>query len=162
MPCRGVALVKSQENIEGFLLVEVLLYMTIFSLVIGMVLLLHNEEQREYHVFDREGRILFAHVKRMQLATLYGNLQNNNGANRVVLERMRYGYINTNNSLVYRNLPESMHIEFTGTYPSIRFTAHKGVGKVFTVTLVDDLIRYKRTLIFARQSGRIRWEESKF
>ena len=92
MPCRGVALVKSQENIEGFLLVEVLLYMTIFSLVIGMVLLLHNEEQREYHVFDREGRILFAHVKRMQLATLYGNLQNNNGANRVVLERMRYGY----------------------------------------------------------------------
>ena len=115
MPCRGVALVKSQENIEGFLLVEVVLYMTIFSLVIGMVLLLHNEEQREYHVFDREGRILFAHVKRMQLATLYGNLQNNNGANRVVLERMRYGYINTNNSLVYRNLPESMHIEFTGT-----------------------------------------------
>ena len=154
MPCRGVALVKSQENIEGFLLVEVLLYMTIFSLVIGMVLLLHNEEQREYHVFE--------HVKRMQLATLYGNLQNNNGANRVVLERMRYGYINTNNSLVYRNLPESMHIEFTGTYPSIRFTAHKGVGKVFTVTLVDDLIRYKRTFIFARQSGRIRWEESKF
>ena len=47
MPCRGVALVKSQENIEGVLLVEVLLYMTIFSLVIGMVLLLHNEEQRE-------------------------------------------------------------------------------------------------------------------
>lgn len=38
----------------------------------------------------------------------------------------------------------------------------KGVGKVFTVTLVDDLIRYKRTFIFARQSGRIRWEESKF
>ena len=145
MPCREVALVKSQENIEGSLLVEVVLYMTIFSLVIGMVLLLHNEEQREYHVFDREGRILFAHVKRMQLATLYGNL-----------------HINTNNSLVYRNLPESMHIEFTGTYPSIRFTAHKGVGKVFTVTLVDDLIRYKRTFIFARQSGRIRWEESKF
>lgn len=153
---------KSHEKIEGFLLVEVVLYMTIFSLVIGMILLLHNAEQREYHAFDREGRILFAHVKRMQIATLYGNLQNNNGANRVVLERMRYGYIDGNSSLVYRELPESMHIEFTGTYPSIRFMAHKGVGKVFTVTLVDELIRYKRTFIFARQSGRIRWEESKF
>ena len=153
---------KSHEKIEGFLLVEVVLYMTIFSLVIGMILLLHNAEQRENHAFNREGRILFAHVKRMQIATLYGNLQNNNGANRVVLERMLYGFIDGNSSLVYRELPESMHIEFTGTYPSIRFTAHKGVGKVFTVTLVDELIRYKRTFIFARQSGRIRWEESKF
>ena len=127
-----------------------------------MVLLLNNGEQREYYQFDREGRILFAHIKRMQMATLYGNLQHVSGGNRIVLDRTRYGYINESSAMVYRELPESMHIEFTGTYPSIRFTAHKGVGKVFTVTLVDELIRYKRTFIFARQSGRIRWEESKY
>lgn len=147
---------------EGSLLVEVLLYMAICSLIIGMVLLLNNGEQREYYQFDREGRILFAHMKRMQMATLYGNLQHVSGGNRIVLDRTRYGYINESSAMVYRELPESMHIEFTGTYPSIRFTAHKGVGKVFTVTLVDELIRYKRTFIFARQSGRIRWEESKY
>ena len=146
----------------GFLLVEVLLYMAICSLIIGMVFLLHNGAQREYYQFDREGRILFAHIKRMQMATLYGNLQRISGGNRIVLDGTRYGYIDESSTMVYHELPPSMHIEFTGTYPSIRFTAHKGVGKVFTVTLVDDLIRYKRTFIFARQSGRIRWEESKF
>lgn len=156
-------MMKVPRNPEaGSLLVEVLLYMAICSLIIGMVLLLNNGEQREYYQFDREGRILFAHIKRMQMATLYGNLQHVSGGNRIVLDRTRYGYINESSAMVYRELPESMHIEFTGTYPSIRFTAHKGVGKVFTVTLVDELIRYKRTFIFARQSGRIRWEESKY
>lgn len=147
---------------EGSLLVEVVLYMTICSLIIGMVLLLHNEEQREYYQFDREGRILFAHIKRMQMATLYGNLQRISGGNRIVLDGTRYGYINGSNTMVYRELPPSMHIEFTGTSQVLRFAGHKGVGKVFTVTLVDTVIRYKRTFIFARQSGRIRWEESKY
>ena len=68
----------------GSLLVEVMLYMTICSLIIGMVLLLNNGEQREYFQFDREGRILFAHIKRMQMATLYGNLQRVSGGNRIV------------------------------------------------------------------------------
>ena len=147
---------------DGSLLVEVLLYMTICSLIIGMVLLLHNGEQREYYQFDREGRILFAHIKRMQMASLYGNLQSVSGANRIVLDGTRYGYINESSTMVYRELPPSMYIEFTGTSPVLRFTGHKGVGKMFTVTLVDTVIRYKRTFIFARQSGRIRWEESKF
>lgn len=147
---------------EGSLLVEVLLYMAICSLIIGMVLLLNNGEQREYYQFEREGRILFAHMKRMQMATLYGNLQRVSGGNRIVLDRTRYGYINESSTMVYRELPPSMHIEFTGTSPVLRFAGHKGVGKVFTVTLVDTVIRYKRTFIFARQSGRIRWEESKF
>ena len=146
---------------EGSLLVEVLLYMTICSLIIGMVLLLHNGEQREYYQFDREGRILFAHIKRMQLATLYGNLQRS-GGNHILLGRTQYGYSNESNSFTYRKLPSSMYIEFTGTSPILRFTGHKAVGKVFTVTLVDTVIRYKRTFIFARQSGRIRWEESKY
>ena len=75
---------------EGSLLVEVLLYMTICSLIIGMVLLLHNGAQREYYQFDREGRILFAHIKRMQMATLYGNLQRISGGNRIVLDGTRY------------------------------------------------------------------------
>lgn len=145
----------------GSLLVEVLLYVTICSLIIGMVLLLNNGEQREYYQFDREGRILFAHMKRMQMATLYGNLQRV-GGNRIVLDGTRYGYINASSTMVYRELPPSMHIELTGTSPVLRFTGHKGVGKLFTVTLVDTVIRYKRTFIFARQSGRIRWEESKF
>lgn len=147
---------------DGSLLVEVLLYMTICSLIIGMVLLLHNGEQREYYQFDREGHILFAHIKRMQMASLYGNLQSVSGANRIVLDGTRYGYINESSTMVYRELPPSMYIEFTGTSPVLRFTGHKGVGKMFTVTLVDTVIRYKRTFIFARQSGRIRWEESKF
>lgn len=147
---------------DGSLLVEVLLYMTICSLIIGMVLLLHNGEQREYYQFDREGRILFAHIKRMQMASLYGNLQSVSGANRIVLDGTRYGYINESSTMVYRELPPSMYIEFTGTSPVLRFTGHKGVGKMFTVTLVDTAIRYKRTFIFARQSGRIRWEESKY
>ena len=147
---------------DGSLLVEVLLYMTICSLIVGMVLLLHNGEQREYYQFDREGRILFAHIKRMQMASLYGNLQSVSGANRIVLDGTRYGYINESSTMVYRELPPSMYIEFTGTSPVLRFTGHKGVGKMFTVTLVDTVIRYKRTFIFARQSGRIRWEESKF
>lgn len=147
---------------DGSLLVEVLLYMTICSLIISMVLLLNNGEQREYYQFDREGRILFAHIKRMQMASLYGNLQSVSGANRIVLDGTRYGYINESSTMVYRELPPSMYIEFTGTSPVLRFTGHKGVGKMFTVTLVDTVIRYKRTFIFARQSGRIRWEESKF
>ena len=147
---------------DGSLLVEVLLYMTICSLIIGMVLLLNNGEQREYYQFDREGLILFAHIKRMQMASLYGNLQSVSGANRIVLDGTRYGYINEYSIMVYRELPPSMYIEFTGTSPVLRFTGHKGVGKMFTVTLVDTVIRYKRTFIFARQSGRIRWEESKF
>ena len=147
---------------DGSLLVEVLLYMTICSLIIGMVLLLNSGEQREYYQFDREGRILFAHIKRMQMASLYGNLQSVSGANRIVLDGTRYGYINESRTMVYRELPPSMYIEFTGTSPVLRFTGHKGVGKMFTVTLVDTVIRYKRTFIFARQSGRIRWEESKF
>lgn len=147
---------------DGSLLVEILLYMTICSLIIGMVLLLNNGEQREYYQFDREGRILFAHIKRMQIATLYGNLQRVSGGNRIILDRTRYGYINDFSAMVYRELPSSMHIEFTGGSPVLRFAGHKGVGKVFTVTLVDSVIRYKRTFIFARQSGRIRWEESKF
>ena len=146
----------------GFLLVGVLLYMAICSLIIGMVFLLHNGAQREYYQFDREGRILFAHIKRMQIATLYGNLQRISGGNRIVLDGTRYGYINASNTMVYRELPPSMHIEFTGTSQVLRFAGHKGVGKVFTVTLIDTMIRYKRTFIFARQSGRIRWEESKF
>ncbi len=146
----------------GSLLVEILLYMTIGSLIIGIVLLLNNGEQREYYQFDREGRILFAHIKRMQMATLYGNLQRVSGGNRIILDRNRYGYINESSAMVYRELPPSMYIEFTGTSPVLRFAGHKGVGKVFTVTLVDTVIRYKRTFIFARQSGRIRWEESKF
>ncbi len=146
----------------GSLLVEVLLYMTICSLIIGMVLLLNNGEQREYYQFDREGRILFAHMKRMQMATLYGNLQRVSGGNRILLDGTRYGYINASSAMVYRELPSSMHIEFTGTSPVLRFVGHKGVGKVFTLTLVDTVIRYKRTFIFARQSGRIRWEESKY
>lgn len=145
----------------GSLLVEVMLYMTVCSLIIGMVLLLNNGEQREYYQFDREGRILFAHMKRMQMATLYGNLQRVSGGNRIVLDKTRYGYINESSTMSYRELPPSMHIEFTGTSPVLRFTGHKGVGKVFTVTLVDTVIHYKRTFIFARQSGRIRWEESK-
>ena len=147
---------------KGSLLVEVLLYMTICSLMIGMVLLLNNGEQREYYQFDREGRILFAHMKRMQMATLYGNLQRVSGGNRILLDGTRYGYINASSAMVYRELPSSMHIEFTGTSPVLRFAGHKGVGKVFTVTLVDTVIHYKRTFIFARQSGRIRWEESKY
>lgn len=147
---------------DGSLLVEVLLYMTICSLIIGMVLLLNNGEQQEYYQFDREGRILFAHIKRMQMDSLYGNLQSVSGANRIVLDGTRYGYINESSVMVYRELPPSMYIEFTGTSPVLRFTGHKGVGKMFTVTLVDTVIRYKRTFIFARQSGRIRWEESKF
>lgn len=147
---------------DGSLLVEVLLYMTICSLIISMVLLLNNGEQREYYQFDREGRILFAHIKRMQMDSLYGNLQSVSGANRIVLDGTRYGYINESSVMVYRELPPSMYIEFTGTSPVLRFTGHKGVGKMFTVTLVDTVIRYKRTFIFARQSGRIRWEESKF
>ncbi len=146
----------------GSLLVEILLYMTICSLIIGMVLLLNNGEQREYYQFDREGRILFAHMKRMQMATLYGNLQRVSGGNRIILGGTRYGYINESSVMVYRELPPSMYIEFTGTSPVLRFAGHKGVGKVFTVTLVDTVIRYKRTFIFARQSGRIRWEESKY
>ena len=147
---------------DGSLLGEVLLYMTICSLIISMVLLLNNGEQREYYQFDREGRILFAHIKRMQMASLYGNLQSVSGANRIVLDGTRYGYINESSVMVYRELPPSMYIEFTGTSPVLRFTGYKGVGKMFTVTLVDTVIRYKRTFIFARQSGRIRWEESKF
>jgi len=147
---------------DGSLLVEVLLYMTICSLIISMVLLLNNGEQREYYQFDREGRILFAHIKRMQMASLYGNLQSVSGANRIVLDGTRYGYINESSVMGYRELPPSMYIEFTGTSPVLRFTGYKGVGKMFTVTLVDTVIRYKRTFIFARQSGRIRWEESKF
>ena len=98
----------------------------------------------------------------MQMASLYGNLQSVSGANRIVLDGTRYGYINEYSIMVYRELPPSMYIEFTGTSPVLRFTGHKGVGKMFTVTLVDTVIRYKRTFIFARQSGRIRWEESKF
>ena len=156
-------MMKVPRNSEGgSLLVEILLYMTICSLIIGMVLLLHNGEQREYYQFDREGRILFAHIKRMQMATLYGNLQRISGGNRIVLDGTRYGYINESSAMVYRELPPSMHIEFTGTSQVLRFAGHKGVGKVFTVTLVDTAIRYKRTFIFARQSGRIRWEESKY
>ena len=146
----------------GSLLVEILLYMTICSLIIGMVLLLNNGEQREYYQFDREGRILFAHMKRMQIATLYGNLQHVSGGNRILLDGTRYGYIDESSTMVYRELPPSMYIEFTGTSPVLHFAGHKGVGKVFTVTLVDTVIRYKRTFIFARQSGRIRWEESKY
>lgn len=156
-------MMKVPRNSEGgSLLVEILLYMTICSLIIGMVLLLHNGAQREYYQFDREGRILFAHIKRMQMATLYGNLQRISGGNRIVLDGTRYGYINGASTMVYRELPPSMHIEFTGTSQVLRFAGHKGVGKVFTVTLVDTVIRYKRTFIFARQSGRIRWEESKY
>ena len=98
----------------------------------------------------------------MQMATLYGNLQRVSGGNRIVLDGTRYGYINGASAMVYRELPSSMHIEFTGPSQVLRFAGHKGVGKVFTVTLVDTVIRYKRTFIFARQSGRIRWEESKF
>ena len=155
-------MMKAVRNPEGgSLLVEVLLYMTICSLIIGMVLLLHNGEQREYYQFDREGRILFAHIKRMQMATLYGNLQRS-GGNHILLGRTKYGYINESNSITYHELPPSMYIEFTGTSPILRFTGHKAIGKAFTVTLVDTVIRYKRTFIFARQSGRIRWEESKY
>ena len=147
---------------DGSLLLEILLYMTICSLIIGMVLLLNNGEQQEYYQFDREGRILFAHIKRMQMSTLYGNLQRISGGNRIVLDGTRYGYIDESSTMVYHELPPSMHIEFTGTSQVLRFAGHKGVGKVFTVTLVDTVIHYKRTFIFARQSGRIRWEESKF
>ena len=57
---------------EGSLLVEVLLYMTICSLIIGMVLLLNTQERKEYYAFDREGRLVFAHMNRMQMATLDG------------------------------------------------------------------------------------------
>ena len=153
-------IVKVKAN-DGSLLVEVLLYMTICSLIIGMVLLLNTQERKEYYAFDREGRLLFAHMKRMQMATLYGKLQVDGGGNRIVLERNSYGYIDSHNALAYRQLPKSMHIEYTGGHPIIWFHKVKGVGRIYTLTLVDDVIRYKRTFIFARQSGRIRWEESK-
>ena len=75
-------MVKVKAN-KGSLLVEVLLYMTICSLIIGMVLLLNTQERKEYYAFDREGRLLFAHMKRMQMATLYGKLQVDGGGNRI-------------------------------------------------------------------------------
>ena len=106
---------------EGSLLVEVLLYVSICSLIIGMVLLLNTQERKEYYAFDREGRLLFAHMKRMQMATLYGKLQVDGGGNRIVLERNSYGYIDSHNTLAYRQLPKSMHIEYTGGHPIIWF-----------------------------------------
>lgn len=155
-------MMKVKRSNEGSLLVEILLYMTICSLMIGMVLLLHNEERREYYQFDREGRILFAHIKRMQLATLYGNLRQGSGSNQFLIEDHRYRYLDGDHGVVLRELPKSMHLESTGKTAVLTFGGHKGVGNAFTVTLVDDVIRYKRIFIFARQSGRIRWEEMKF
>ena len=155
-------MMKVTRSSEGSLLVEILLYMTICSLMIGMVLLLHNEERREYHQFDREGRILFAHIKRMQLATLYGNLRQGSGSNQFLIEDHRYRYLDGDHGVVLRELPKSMHLESTGKTAVLTFGGHQGVGNAFTVTLVDDVIRYKRIFIFARQSGRIRWEEMKF
>lgn len=150
------------NSCKGALLVEILIYLLIVSIVIGMVGLLTTNARKKYTEFDREGRLLFAHIKRIQLATLYGDLQHGVGVNRILLEPHAYRYMNDTKGLVYHTLPDSMHLEFTGRRAAITFEMARGIGKIYTVTLVDDKIRYKRTYIFAQQSGRIRWEESRF
>ena len=150
------------NSCRGAMLVEILIYLLIVSIVIGMVGLLTTNARKEYTEFDREGRLLFAHIKRIQLATLYGDLQHGVGVNRILLEPHAYRYMNDTKGLADHTLPDSMHLEFTGHRPAITFEMARGIGKIYTVTLVDDKIRYKRTYIFAQQSGRIRWEESRF
>lgn len=149
----------------GWLLVEYIWSLTIILWMCGIGLFTYSTFQNEYVRFDTVSRELHSTMKRVQIASLYGNI--NGLAQRNTMYIYERGFATDTRQLGgtqgMRELPTSMYIKVRGHYRGgFDFDEHTGKGDPYTCTIYDADIRRYRTYIFSRQTGRIRWEEGSY
>lgn len=157
---------KIKSNCSGFILAELLVYVTIFSLFLTLAVLSIHSVTNEQRQFDHTSRLFYYHMKRTQLADLQGSTGNElTMFNTMVVYNEEY-VTNMYERLWGKDLvklPSTMTLKINiRRSNNLDLGSFEGQNNVSSLELYDKELKKGRKYIFSQQTARIRWEDVQY
>ncbi|MBS4913886.1 MAG: type II secretion system protein [Veillonella sp.] len=148
---------------NGFILAELLVYVTIFSLFLTLAVVSIHSVTNEQRQFDHTSRLFYYHLKRTQLADLAGSTGDDDSIfNTVIVYNEEY-VTNMYEELWGKDLvklPPTMTLKINVRRSNnLDLGAFEGQNNVSSLELYDKELKKGRKYIFSQQTARIRWED---
>ncbi len=155
-----------KQSQQGFLLVEVLIYLTLLGLLLSMAHLALSPNLSETRRFDEVSRQFYYTLKRMQFISF-------NGSTGAIISPVNTMYIRPDeySSNLYGELWGTQYIHLPNTMKlvnnsrlqqAVYLGSYDGQNDVFSYELYDYPLHLYRKFIFSQQTPRIRWVEGSF
>lgn len=157
---------ETEAGCSGFILAELLVYVTIFSLFLTLAVLSIHSVTNEQRQFDHTNRLFYYHMKRTQLADLQGSTGNELTIfNAMVVFDEAY-VTNMYESLWGKDLvelPSTMTLKINVRWSNkLDLGAFEGQNNVSSLEIYDKELKKGRKYIFSQQTARIRWEDVQY
>lgn len=151
---------------QGFLLAELVIYITLLGLLLSMAQLAISANLSETRRFDEVSRQFYYTLKRTQFISF-------NGSTGPIINPINTLYVNPEaySSNLYGDMWGTQYIQLPSTMKlvnnsrlqqAVYLGSYDGQNDVFSYEIYDYPLRVYRKFIFSQQTPRIRWVEGSF